>query len=436
MIARYARPEMLGIWSEENRLRVMLRVEEAFLEALSRGKGIAASELKALRGLSHKALLAQAKLRESQSGHEVIGLLSAVAEGLRARAPRLARYLHYGLTSSDVLDTALAIQLRDSADLLIAGWIRVASRIKALARRHELTWMAGRTHGVHAEPITFGVKLAGWHAEALRNLERLRRARGLVAYGKISGAVGAFTQIGPAAEARVCARLGLAPEPVSTQVIPRDRHADFLQALALSAAAIERFATEIRHLQRTEVLELEEPFAQGQKGSSAMPHKRNPVLSENLCGLSRLVRSYAAAALEDIALWHERDISHSSVERVILPDACLLLDFMLARFKGILEGLQVHPERMRENLGRSLGLVFSQKVMLRLIDAGLGRLQAYDLVQKSAMRSWRSREGFQELLASDPAVAGRLSKRGLAECFDLDGYKGSVREILRRGGVY
>ena len=435
MIERYSRPEMSRIWSEENRLRTMLRVEEVFLEVLSKDKGIPASELRALKTVLHQGLAEQVKSQEARSGHEVIGLISAVAGKIQEKAPRLGRYLHYGLTSSDVLDTAMAIQLRDSADLLISGWLEVAGRIRSLSRKHELTWMPGRTHGVHAEPITFGVKLAGWHAEAVRNLDRLRRARELIAYGKISGAVGCFTQVGPAYEARVCAKLGLNKEPVSTQVVPRDRYADYFHALVLSAAAIERFALEIRHLQRTEVLEVEEPFTNDQKGSSAMPHKRNPILCENLCGLARLIRSQESAIVENIVLWHERDISHSSVERIIMPDAHIALDFMLARFKGVLDGLQVYPARMKANLDSSMGLVFSQRVLLRLIDAGLGRLAAYDLVQRGAMKTWKTKEHFLKALEADPAVTKRLSKKELADCFDLASYKSSIREILHRGGV-
>ena len=435
MIERYAREQMTKIWSEANRFKLMLQIEETFLETLAADKEIPASEIRLLKSLLHRPLSDKAKGQESKSGHEVIGLLSAVAHELEAKAPHLGRYLHYGLTSSDALDTALAMQLRDSADLLREDWQRVASGLRALARKHELVWMAGRTHGVHAEPITLGIKLAGWHAEALRSIERLRRARDLISFGKLSGAVGAFTHVDSSYEARVCAQLGLRPEPVSTQVVPRDRHADYFHAVVLSAAAIERFAVEIRHLQRTEVLELEEPFGAGQKGSSAMPHKRNPILCENLCGLSRLIRSYEGAVVENCVLWHERDISHSSVERVVFPDALIALDFMLARFKGVLDGLKVNPGRMKENLESSLGLVFSQKVMLKLIDAGVSRLQAYDLVQKCAMKTWKTREPFQNVLEADSAVTKRLSKKELAACFDLAGYKNSVREILKRGGV-
>ena len=435
MIERYSRPEMARIWSEENRLKTMLRVESVFLEILAKDKGIPSSEIKTMQALFRRSLLEATKGKESKSGHEVIGMLSAVSGEIAASAPTINRYLHFGLTSSDVLDTALALQLRDSAELLIEDWKTVAARIKALSRKHEHSWMAGRTHGVHAEPITFGVKLAGWHAEALRNIDRLRRAKELISYGKISGAVGAFTHFGTDYEGRVCALLGLKPEPVSTQVIPRDRHADYYHALVLSAAAIERFALEIRHLQKTEVLEAEEPFSDEQKGSSAMPHKRNPVLCENLCGLSRLIRSYESAIVENIALWHERDISHSSVERIALPDAAILLDFMLSRFTYVLSGMTVSPERMKKNLESSMGLVYSQKVMLKLIEAGLGRLQAYEIVQRSAMLTWKTREPFLKALEADPAVTKRLSKKDLEACFDLASYKSPVKEILRRGGV-
>mgnify|MGYP001580965596 CR=1 FL=1 len=435
MIERYTRPQMGKIWSDENRMRAMMRVEESFLAVLAKEKNIPERELRELRALMQKSLLAASRGKEAASGHEVIGLLQAISAEVSDKAPTLSRYLHYGLTSSDVLDTALAMQLRDACDLLIAGWEDLAGRLRALSKKHELTWMVGRTHGVHAEPITFGVKLAGWHCEAQRCLDRLRRARALIAFGKISGAVGAFTQVGPEYEAKTLEKLGLRPEPVSTQVVPRDRHADYFHALVLSAVALERWAVEIRHLQKTEVLEVEEPFASEQKGSSAMPHKRNPILCENVTGLARLIRSYESAAVENCLLWHERDISHSSVERIYLPDAHIALDFMLARMKTVLDGLQVYPERMKENLGRSHGLVFSQKVMLRLIDAGLGRLQAYDIVQRNAMKTWKTGLDFQKTLLNDAAVTKRLSKKDLEACFDLAAYKSSVRDILRRGGV-
>jgi adenylosuccinate lyase len=434
MIERYTRPAMGRIWSDENRLRAMLRVEEELLKAIAPKKGIPARELAALRRLMEKSLLEASRRKESTAGHEVIGMISAVAGELKKQAPKVDRYLHYGLTSSDVLDTSMALQLRDAADLLVEDWEKVASRLKALAKKHQRTWMVGRTHGVHAEPITFGIKVAGWHAEAVRNLKRLRAARETIAYGQISGAVGAFTQLSPEVEAEVLEALGLRPEPVSTQVIPRDRYAEYFHALVLSACAIERVALEIRHLQKTEVLELEEPFTEGQKGSSAMPHKRNPVLCENLSGLARLIRTYESAVTENCGLWHERDISHSSNERIIMPDAHIALDFMLDRLAKILDGLQVYPERMKKNLESSHGLVFSQTVLLRLIDSGLGRLEAYDIVQRNAMKTWKGEGNLRQTLGSDPEVTKRLSAHELDACFSLEPYAASAREILKRGG--
>jgi adenylosuccinate lyase len=434
MIERYTRPGMAAIWSDDNRMRAMLRVEQTYLEALAEDKKIPPAELKALAKLIEKSMVEAAKKKESTAGHEVIGMLSAVAGELKAKAPKVDRYLHYGLTSSDVLDTALAIQLRDAADLLITGWEQVGLKLKALAKKHEKTVMVGRTHGVHAEPISFGHKVAGWHSEAQRCLRRMRHARDVIAYGKVSGAVGGFTHAGPDVEAKVLDALGLRPEPVSTQVVPRDRVAEYFLALALGAACIERIALEIRHLQKTETLELEEPFSEGQKGSSAMPHKRNPILCENLCGLARLIRSFVPAVLENCALWHERDISHSSNERVILPDAHVALDFMLHRLGGVIDGLNVYPERMKRNLESSKGLVFSQKVMLKLIDAGLGRLEAYDIVQRNAMKTWKGAGEFKSVLALDKDVQKRLSLKELEACFNLDGYTAHSKEILKRGG--
>ncbi|MBI4347793.1 MAG: adenylosuccinate lyase [Elusimicrobia bacterium] len=435
MIERYTRPEMQRVWSDETRLRRMLEVELAYLKALARAKRIPSAELDALRALLDHALAEQVKNREAKSGHEVIGLLQAVSSQVKAKAPQLNRYLHYGLTSSDVLDTGFSLQLVEANSLLLDSWRAVAGRIRSLAEQHKDTWMVGRTHGVHAEPITFGVKVAGWHAEALRNIERLERARQLSSFGKISGAVGTFAHFPVAFEAEVCRELGLAPEPVSTQVVPRDRYADVYHAWVLTAAAIERIALEIRHLQKTEVLEAEEPFTEDQKGSSAMPHKRNPVLCENLCGLARLIRTYESAVVENCALWHERDISHSSNERVIFPDAAIALHFMIHRLGQVLDGLQVYPDRMRENMERSLGLVYSQKVLLQLIDAGLGRLEAYELVQRNAMKTWKARRPFLEFLLADPDVTRRLPAGRLRACFDLKSYGGAIEEILRRGGV-
>ena len=434
MIERYTRAAMGQIWSEESRLRAMMRVEEELLKFLAPEKGVPPAELRALRRLLEKSLVEASRRKEASSGHEVIGLLSAVAGELKLKAPKVDRYLHYGLTSSDVLDTALALQLRSACELLISGWEEVSRRMKSLARKHEKTWMVGRTHGVHAEPITFGIKVAGWHAEALRCLKRLRAAKETISYGKLSGAVGAFTQLPSEAEASVLDALGLRPEPVSTQVVPRDRHAEYFHALVLSACAIERVALEIRHLQKTEILELEEPFTEGQKGSSAMPHKRNPILCENLSGLARLIRSQESAVVENCLLWHERDISHSSNERIIFPDAHIALDFMLHRLAVVLDGLQVYPTRMKANLESSHGLVFSQKVLLRLIDAGLGRLEAYDLVQRNAMKTWKGAGTLRQTLGTDAEVTKRLSAKELDACFSLDSYGDSAREILKRGG--
>jgi len=427
---------MVGIWETEARLRRMLEVELAWTEAIAHLKRLPRAEIGVFRSLLRAGGLEGRVLKkEEESGHDVVALLQVVSDALRRKAPRIAQYLHYGLTSSDVLDTALALQLRDAAGLLIADWEALLAAIRTLSRRHARTWMAGRTHGVHAEPTTFGLKLAGWHAEGRRNLLRLRRAREAVSFGKLSGAVGSYAHFPPRLETAVLRRLGLAPEPVSTQVVPRDRHAEFFAALALSAGAIERFATEIRHLQRTEVLEAEEPFGKGQKGSSAMPHKRNPILCENLCGLARLIRGHAVPMLEDIALWHERDISHSSVERVALPDAAILLDFMLHRFAGVLEGLSVHAGRMRRNLDGSMGLVFSQKVLLALIDKGMPRMKAYDVVQKAAMETWRTRREFRAVLEEASEIRQRLPGAELARCFDLDAYGRNARAVLKREGL-
>lgn len=436
MIDRYSRPEMAGIWDVESRLRGILKVEVAVLEAMAGSKHIPRREIAVLKKiLSGGPLAGKVLEREKKSAHDVVALLQVVSDRLRRKAPKVVQYLHFGLTSSDVLDTATALQLQEACGLLLAGWKRLQAAIRRQAKRHAGTWMVGRTHGVHAEPMTFGLKLAGWHAEGRRNIERIKRVRREMAVGKLSGAVGTYAHLSPSLEARILRHLGLRPESIATQVVPRDRHAEYISALALSAAAVERFATEVRHLQRTEVREVEEPFGKGQKGSSAMPHKRNPVLCENLCGLARLVRSHASASFENIALWHERDISHSSVERVILPDAAILVDFMLDRFFRVVTGMIVYPERMRENLERSRGLVFSQKVLLTLIDKGLGRLAAYDIVQRNAMSVWKTGGHLKDLLADDADVRRRLSAGELERCFDLGVYGRSIAQVLRREGI-
>jgi adenylosuccinate lyase len=365
---------------------------------------------------------------EATTRHDVIAFLTNLEESIGADS----RYVHIGMTSSDVLDTALALSLQQAAALILAGLERLRAAVRSLALAHKATLCVGRSHGIHAEPMTFGLKAALWYAEAGRNLERVRRARETVRVGKISGAVGTFAHIDPDVEEEACHLLGLEPAPVSSQIVQRDRHAELMAALAIVAASLEKIAVEIRSLQRTEVGEVEEPFAEGQKGSSAMPHKRNPVGSENITGLARLVRGNAGAALENVALWHERDISHSSVERVILPDSTILVDYMLHRLSGILEDLRVYPDRMRENIERSFGLMYSQRVLLRLTESGLARQAAYEIVQRNAMRAWGERRSFRELLAADPEVTARLAPAALGECFDPAWYLRNVDAIYRR----
>jgi adenylosuccinate lyase len=430
MIERYTRPDMGRIWSEETKYATWLRVELAVCEAYAR-RGRIPPE--ALARILAKARIDIGRIQEIlvRVKHEMIALLTCLEEYLGEDS----RFVHIGLTSSDVWDTATALQLRDAADLLIAGQERLRGVLGDLALRHKDSVMVGRTHGVHAEPITFGLKVAVWYAEAGRNLERLRRAQAAIAVGKLSGAVGSFAHAEPDLEEEVCRALGLAPAPVSTQVIQRDRHAEYCAALAIAGASLEKIALELRGLQRTEVLEVEEPFGEGQKGSSAMPHKRNPELAERICGLARLLRTNALAALENVALWHERDISHSSVERVILPDSTILLDYLLDLTASVLEGLQVDPARMIENFDRSYGLVYSQRVLLRLTEAGLARQVAYELVQGLAMRAWRERRPFFDLLASDPAVARHVKVEELKACFDPAWYVRNVDAVFRRLGL-
>lgn len=418
MIARYARPEMTALWSPQTRFAIWLEIETLAMEAMA-GLGTvpqAAAEAYRAKGAFD---VDRIDAIEREVKHDVIAFLTNVAEHVGDEA----RFAHQGMTSSDVLDTCLAVQLTRASDLLIAGVERVLSALKARAQEFRMTPCIGRSHGIHAEPTTFGLKLAGHYAEFARGLERLRTARAEVASCMISGAVGTFAQVDPRVEAYVAGKLGLAPEPVSTQVIPRDRHAAFFATLAVLASGVERLATEIRHLQRTEVLEAEEHFTEGQKGSSAMPHKRNPVLTENLCGLARLVRSAVIPALENVALWHERDISHSSVERGIGPDATIHLDFALHRLADVVEKLVVYPDAMARNLALLGGLHNSQRVMLALTQVGVSREDAYRLVQGHAMAVWRSpqprpADALQTRLAGDPAIAGRLGDAGLAACFD------------------
>jgi adenylosuccinate lyase len=419
MIPRYSRPEMAALWTPERRYQTWLQVELAAGRAMAQAGLVPASaidECAAKGGTFTAQDAARIDEIEKTTRHDVIAFLTFMEE----RIGPAARHLHFGMTSSDVLDTSLAMLLRDAADLILAGVDKAREAVVQRAIEHKRTPCIGRSHGIHAEPTTFGWKLIVWAEELSRARARLLRARQVIAVGKLSGAVGTFAHLSPLIEERAMATLGLLPEPASTQIVQRDRHAEYFGALAVAGASIEKFAVEIRHLQRTEVREAEEPFGKGQKGSSAMPHKRNPILSENLSGLSRLLRGYALSAMEDVALWHERDISHSSVERVIGPDATVTLDFMLHRFAGLISGLRVYPERMRENLESTRGLVFSQPVLLKLIEKGMERQAAYVVVQRNAMKVWDENKDFRELLSQDPEVKALLGPDELRACFDLD----------------
>ena len=427
MIPRYSRSQMTDIWEPENKFRIWLKIE------------VTAAEAMAELGLIPKEAAEAAKARggfdidrideiEREVKHDVIAFLTSVAEHVGPEA----RYLHAGLTSSDVLDTCFNVQLAEASDILIADLDALLAALKTRAHEHKHTITVGRSHGIHAEPTTFGLKLAQAYAEFTRNRERMVRARDEIATCAISGAVGTFAHVDPRVEAYVAEKLGLRPEPISTQVIPRDRHAAFFATLAVIASSVERLATEIRHLQRTEVLEAEEFFSAGQKGSSAMPHKRNPVLSENLTGLARIVRGYAIPAMENVALWHERDISHSSVERMIGPDATVTLDFALARLTGVIEGLVVYPERMQANMDRLGGLIHSQRVLLALTNAGVSREDAYRLVQRNAMKVWQENKDFLTELLADPDVRAALSEEKIRDQFDLGYHTKHVDDIFAR----
>jgi adenylosuccinate lyase len=415
MIARYTHPEMGRIWSDQRRYETWLLVETAAAEAMA-AAGIIPAE--AARDIRERGAFDIARIEaiEQVTQHYVIAFTTAVAEHVGPSA----RWLHFGMTSSDVIDTAQALQMREGCDLVLGDLTALGEAIRDRAFEHRRTPMIGRTHGVHAEPMTFGLKLALWYAEVGRDIDRVVRARDVVSVGKLSGAVGTFAHLPPAVEADVCRRLGLAAAPVSSQVIQRDRHAELLSALAITAASLEKFALEIRGLQKTEIGEVEEPFAKGQKGSSAMPHKRNPIGCEQVVGLARLLRANAHAAIENIALWHERDISHSSVERVILPDSFIALDHMLRRFTRIVKGMVVYPERMRENLERSRGVVFSGTVLLELAGKGVSREQAYEWVQRNAMRSFAEQRDFKALLLGDADVTQVLDRAAIERSFNLD----------------
>ncbi|HTX54315.1 MAG TPA: adenylosuccinate lyase [Candidatus Baltobacteraceae bacterium] len=434
MIPRYSRPAMTAIWEPTNRFRIWLKIEVLACEAwaeLGVVPRAAVAEIHANSGFDMAALVPRIDEIERRTKHDVVAFTEAIAEQIGPAS----RYIHLGLTSSDILDTCLAVQMQQAADILLADVAALQAVLATLALQYQRTPTIGRTHGIHAEPTTFGLKLAMWLMEVRRAEERLRRAHEVIGYGKLSGAVGTFANVPPAVEEYVCAKLGLKPEPVSTQIIQRDRHAEYLAAIGVVGSSLDKFATEIRHLQRTEVREAEEPFSAGQKGSSAMPHKRNPVSCEQISGLARLLRSNVQAGLENVALWHERDISHSSVERVILPDGTILLDYLLHRFTEIVRGMRVYPERMQQNLQATHGVIFSQQVLLALAKAGASREAAYEMVQRNAMQAWESGVAFQKLLLDDAEVRRLLTPAEIESCFDLGYHLRHVDAIFRRVGL-
>ncbi|MGH9619667.1 MAG: adenylosuccinate lyase [Bryobacteraceae bacterium] len=432
MIARYTRPEMGAIWSDRHKYECWLEVELAAAEALAELGEVPREAAEALRQNAGFELERVQEI-EREVRHDVIAFTTAVAERMKARSePGASRWLHYGLTSNDVVDTAQALQIKAASRLLSAGFESLASALKKLAFEHKHTVQIGRTHGMHAEPITFGLKAAIWWDEIERHRKRFDRAADEMRVGKISGAVGTFAHIGPEAEAKICARLGLRPAPITSQVLPRDLHANYIAALAGTASTLEKIGLEIRHLQRTEVREAEEPFAAGQKGSSAMPHKRNPVTCEQICGLARVVRANVIPALEDIALWHERDISHSSVERIVLPDSTILMDYLLEKTRWLISGLRVNPDKMRKNLDQTKGLIFSGQLLLDLAAAGMLREDAYRLVQGHAMQAWENDGDFRSAIQQDREICRHLSPAQLDEVFSLDRQLKHVDSIFER----
>lgn len=427
MIERYTTSRMKSLWSDQNRFQKWLDIE------------LLACEAQANLGIIPKSALPKIKKRakfnvrriaqiEERTKHDVVAFLTNLAENIGTEA----KYVHYGMTSSDILDTSLSLLMKEAGEVILQDLDNLSSSLKKKAFEFKHTPMIGRTHGVHAEPITLGLKFALWFAEVRRNIERLKRAIETISVGKISGAVGTFSNLDPKVEEYVCKKLKLKPAPISSQIIQRDRHAEFMTTLAIIASCIEKFATEIRSLQRTEILELEEGFAKGQKGSSAMPHKRNPITCERLCGLARLVRTNAQAALENITLWHERDISHSSVERVIIPDSTILVDYMVTKFKEIVENLIVYPEKMKSNLEKTKGMIFSGRVLLRLSERASSKEEAYQIVQDNAMRAWSKNENFKDLIKKDKRVKKYLSEAEIDECFSLDYYLRNVDYIFKR----
>ncbi len=427
MIERYTLPRMQAVWDLRRKYEIWLEVELLACEALEKSgqvpRGVAAK-------IRRRAKIDPDRIAaiEKVTKHDVIAFL----ESLAGPVGKDARYLHTGLTSSDIVDTSLAVQMGEALDLILLDMEVLLSVLKKRAFEHRDTLMIGRSHGIHGEPVSFGFKLAIWYEETRRHRDRLRTVRKDIAVGKLSGAMGTFAHQGPEVEEYVCKKLGLQTDPVSNQIVQRDRHAAYASALALLAASIEKFATEIRHLQRTEVLEAEEFFAEGQKGSSAMPHKRNPIASENLCGLARVVRANSLAAMENVALWHERDISHSSVERVIMPDSTILIDYMLVRVTDLIRNLIVYPQRMKQNLEMTGGLVYSQRLLLALIEKGAQRKEAYEAVQRCAMSAWKGRAGFHDLVSKDPFITKRLTHAQIQSCFDPRYYLRHVDTIYRR----
>jgi adenylosuccinate lyase len=427
VIERYTRPQMKAIWDQKHKYEIWLEVElqacAAFEHAKQAPRGTAAK-------IRKKAKIDVERIAEIEkvTKHDVIAFLESLMDTVGPEH----RFLHMGLTSSDIVDTSLAIQMTEALDLILGGVDELLVVLKQQAFRYKNQVMVGRSHGIHGEPISFGLKMALWYEEVRRHLERLWQVRNEIAVGKLSGAMGTFAHQGPDIEDYVCAKLGLKADPVSNQVVQRDRHASYVSSLALLAASIEKFATEIRHLQRTEVLEAEEFFSEGQKGSSAMPHKRNPIVSENLCGLARLVRANSVAAMENVALWHERDISHSSVERVIMPDSTILIDYMLAKVTDLIKHLVIYPDRMRRNLELTGGLVYSQRLLLALVEKGAQRKESYEAVQRNAMASWRGGGELQELAGKDPFISQHLTKSEIAACFNPKYYLRHLNQIYRR----
>jgi len=429
MIERYSRPEMKKIWSDKSKFDKWLEVEIAVCAAWTELGEIPREAMTKIRKANYNLDRIAEFLRVTH--HDMTAFLKSVAESLGEES----RFIHLGLTSSDIMDTALSLQLKEAANILSQDISKLIAVLQNKALEHKYTIMMGRTHGIHAEPTTFGLKLALWVEEMRRNAQRLEDAKRIISVGKISGAVGTYATVSPEVEKIACQKLGLTPAPISSQIVQRDRHAQFIATLAITASSLEKFATEIRSLQRTEILEVEEPFEAGQTGSSAMPHKKNPELCERICGLARLIRGYVTTSLENIALWHERDISHSSTERIILPDSCLALDYMLFLLTSVIKELKVYPENMRRNLELTQGLIFSQRILLALIDKGLNREEAYEMVQRNAMEAWQEKKSFLSLLEADNRITAHLTKAELESLFDYNYYLKYVDSIFERLGL-